>query len=488
MRPSPSTDVPLHALAAAELAALIRARRLSAEEATRYFIDRIERHDGPVNAVPVRDFERALACARQADVDLARGDAGGPLHGVPMTVKESFFVQGLPTCMGEASRAGIPAVEDSVTIRNLKRAGAIILGKSNVPLMCGDWQSSNDVYGETHNPWRHGHSPGGSSGGSAAALAAGLTPLELGNDRAGSIRVPASFCGVYGHKPTWGAISGLGDAFNGQVSPSDIGTAGPMATNTGDLEVLLRALAVPQAGPRRFVLEAPRAASLKGYRVAVWCGDPAVRTSEEITSQLAALADDLAPACKSVTLFQPFFDTAKAREVYGALRVAAVATGKSADKWSEHVRAVEAGPGGHPVAYRHAKAALMTHREWSLHDEWRNRLRAAWSRFFEEWDILICPATLRDPFPIYRSGTPETRQLEVDGRLVDYYDQEFWPGLIGMCYLPATAAPLGLSRQGLPLGMQVVAAEGADYDAIRVAGLLADLRPAPALPGRGAGG
>ncbi|OWT53780.1 amidase family protein [Candidimonas nitroreducens] len=475
----------LHTMTACELIDAIRTRRLSSLEATRYFIDRIERLDPGINAVPVRDFDRALEAARQADSALGRGHACGALHGLPMTVKESFFVEGLPTTLGNPAWASNMAAADSTTIRKVRKAGAIILGKSNVPLMCADWQSSNSVYGVTHNPWRHNYSPGGSSGGAAAALAMGLSPMELGSDRAGSIRVPAAFCGVYGHKPTWGAVSGLGDSPHGHVSASDIATAGPMGKSAQDLAIFLRVLAQGGDSPmdiRSMELPPPRAATLKDYRIAVWPGDPAVKTSEEITAKLTNLLGSLGGLCRSTTRFQPFFDPAQARKVYSILRTAAVVTGKSVGMLDEYRKIAQSHPEETSVLGRHARAALIAHHEWAGHNEWRNRLRAAWREFFSRWDILICPATLRDAFPIYPDNAPETRTLQVDGEEIDYYDQEFWPGIIGMCYLPSTSMPLGLSRQGLPVGVQVVAAEGYDFDAIHVAGLLQhELFPGPLM-------
>ena len=187
---------------AVELSAALAANKVSAVELTQDTISRIERHDSKINAVCVRDFERGLDSARAADAARARGETG-PLLGIPMTVKESFNVAGLPTTWGIPEQKNFVPKEDALSISRVKDAGGVILGKTNVPLALGDWQSYNDVYGTTNNPYDLGRTPGGSSGGSSAALAAGYGPLSLGSDIGGSLRVPAFHCGVYAHKPTF---------------------------------------------------------------------------------------------------------------------------------------------------------------------------------------------------------------------------------------------------------------------------------------------
>ncbi|WP_373377322.1 amidase family protein [Cupriavidus nantongensis] len=467
-------DGPMHAQSAGAIVDAIRRKEISSQEATQYFIDRIEQHDRHINAIPVRDFDRAMAHARAADLALSRGEPIGALHGLPITVKESFFVDGLPVTYGDPLRTRQVVNRDSALIETVRRAGAVILGKSNVPFMCADWQTDNAVYGETHNPWRTGRSPGGSSGGSAAALAAGLSPLELGSDRAGSIRVPASFCGIFGHKPTWGTVTARGDSLHGHIAPSDIATAGPMAKTAADLALFHRVLvnsASPAASAWRFDLTAPRGKSLKDYRIAVWSEVSTVRTGEAVVGQLHRLLEALTKEAKSVSQFKPFFDPAEARRAYSALRVAAVITGKSSDTLAEYRKFLASDP-AEGVRKRHASFATMSHLDWARYNEFRHALRHAWQEFFKEWDVLICPVTLRDAFETYHEGTPETRLLKVDGIDIDYYDQEFWPGIIGMCYLPATVVPIGLSPDGLPIGVQVVSREGADLESIQVAHLI----------------
>jgi len=186
-----------------ELVEALQRRKMSAVELTDHVISRIEALDPQINAVVVRDFDRARDAAKNADTALSRGERRS-LLGIPMVVKESFNVAGLPTTWGIPAFKDWTPKEDAVAVKRLKAAGAVVLGKTNVPLVLGDWQSYNDIYGTTNNPWDTGRTPGGSSGGSAAALAAGFGSLSLGSDIGGSLRVPAHYCGVCAHKPTLG--------------------------------------------------------------------------------------------------------------------------------------------------------------------------------------------------------------------------------------------------------------------------------------------
>ena len=234
-------------LPAHELALRIRRREISALELLQLYLRRIERHNPAVNAVVLLDADRALQRARAADAALARGETWGVLHGVPMTVKESFNLTGLPTCFGFEAYRDNKASSDALAVQRLQGAGAIVFGKTNLPVGMADWQTFNPVYGTTNNPWDLARGPGGSSGGSAAALAAGFGALELGSDIGASIRNPAHYCGVYGHKPTWGVVPLAGQQLHeGEVPDTmDIGVAGPMARSAFDLALAMDVLASP---------------------------------------------------------------------------------------------------------------------------------------------------------------------------------------------------------------------------------------------------
>ena len=237
----------LHRLSTTELARRIREGELTSSEALEYFIARVEKLDPPLNAVVVRRFDEARQRAREADEALARGEHWGPLHGVPMTVKETFEVAGWPTTAGVTDLAEHVPRQDADAIERLRAAGAVLFGKTNIPAYAGDLQSFNEIYGTTNNPWNPELTPGGSSGGAAAALAAGMTPLELGSDIGGSIRTPAAFCGVAGLKPSWRLIPTRGHIPGppGALSTRDISVAGPMSRHVEDLELAMEILAGP---------------------------------------------------------------------------------------------------------------------------------------------------------------------------------------------------------------------------------------------------
>ena len=250
---------------AAALGAAIRERKIGCRELLEHYLKRVERYNPALNAIIVTDFARARRRADEADAALVRGKGWGPLHGLPMTVKESFDVVGLPTTWGLTELRGSTAAANALAVDRLLGAGAIIFGKTNVPVLLADSQSYNPVYGTTNNPWDPSLTPGGSSGGAAAALAAGLTGLELGSDIGGSIRNPAHYCGVWGHKPTWGIAPPRGQALYGNVAASDISVIGPLARSAEDLALALDIVAGPdpiEAEGWRLDLAAPRGTAL----------------------------------------------------------------------------------------------------------------------------------------------------------------------------------------------------------------------------------
>ena len=279
-------------LPAVTLAAMIRRREIGCVELLDHYIGRVARWDGPINAVVVKDFDRARDRARALDRAV---DRSGALFGVPITVKESFDVAGLPTTRGHLAAKDHRAKTSSIAVRRLEAAGAVIFGKTNVPVDLADWQSYNPVYGATSNPWNHAHTPGGSSGGSAAALAAGLTGLEIGSDIGGSIRVPAHYCGVFGHKPTWTLCSNYTDYESSQAAPTDIAVIGPLARSADDLTVAMDLLAGPDPDETglTYTLPRPRVTSLKALRVAVWSHQDGQETDSETVSAIDDMAASL---------------------------------------------------------------------------------------------------------------------------------------------------------------------------------------------------
>ena len=231
---------------AAETAEAVRRKRISASELLNMTFQRIDRHNPTLNAIVWQDREQAMARAKQADEALARGNASGALHGVPVTIKESFAYRGSPNTWGLPPLKDANSPRTAVAVERLESAGAIVVGKTNVPVMLGDWQSYNPIYGTTNNPWDLTRTPGGSTGGGAAALAAGLGCLTIGSDLSGSIRIPAHFCGVYGHKPSLELVSMAGfqpGPWDGSPGyPMDLSVAGPLARSARDLALALNVL------------------------------------------------------------------------------------------------------------------------------------------------------------------------------------------------------------------------------------------------------
>ena len=463
---------------ATELARKIRVKEIGSLELTDYFIRRIEKHDGSVNAVVVRDFDRAREAAAEADAALAGGEIRGPLHGVPLTIKEAYDLEGTPTTWGIPSFRDNVATSDAETVRRLKSAGAHFLGKTNVPINLSDFQSYNEIYGTTNNPWDTGRTPGGSSGGSSAALAAGLSALESGSDIGGSIRNPAHFCGVYGHKPTWGIVPDQGHALPRAAAPPDIAVVGPLARSAEDLALSLDIVAGadPFQSPG-WKLELPRAEkrSLSGYRVAIWPNDERWPVSGETADRVQRVADRLAAKGAQVSdTARPEIDVAASHETYLYLLNGVMSAALQRDEF-ERVKAFVGtlDPADRSTDASMARAAVQDHRQWVRVHHARFRLRQAWRAFFDDWDILICPQM---PTPAWPHDHSErgARTVRVDGVDLPYSDQIFWSGLITVAHLPSTVFPTSPSAEGLPIGLQAVGAEFQDHVCIDFARLLAD--------------
>ena len=462
---------------AIELAAAIRNKDVSSLELTDMYIDRVERYDGQTNAVCVRDFERGREAARAADEALARGKDAGPLHGVPMTIKEAYNIEGLPTTWGIPDlRDNIPS-EDAEYVRRLKGAGAVFFGKTNVPLNLGDFQSFNEIYGTTNNPWDLTRTPGGSSGGSAAALAAGLTGLEAGSDIGGSIRNPAHYCGVFGHKPTWGIVSDEGHALPGQAAPADIAVVGPMARCAEDLALSMELVAGPgrtDRGGWRLDLPQPVKSRLRDFRVAILPDHDRAPVTAEMADRVQQVGDRLARlgATVSDNAF-PHIDIDKVFEAYMSLLWGVLAASLSEEEKEglRQARALDAPADDVPAAL--VRFGVQEHGEWLRFDNRRYRLRKAWQAFFQDWDILICPQVATAAFP-HDHGEYLERRLEVDNESQNYFQQIFWSGIVTVAHLPSTVFPTGLSKDGLPIGLQAVGGEFNDYSTIEFARLMAE--------------
>ena len=471
---------PLSFRPAHELARGLASGELSSLELTDHFIARIEAHDGPINAVVVCDFERARARARQADEARSRGELWGPLHGLPMTVKESFNVAGLPTTFGFEQHRHNIAQQPAVTVQRLLDAGAVILGKTNVPVALADWQSFNPVYGTTSNPWDLSRAPGGSSGGSAAALAAGMTPLELGSDIGASIRNPAHYCGVYGHKPTWGVVPMAGHELPGtqSIDSADICVAGPLARHAADLELSMQVLASPlaQFGPMGWTPAqwGGDARHPRELRVAIIDDDAQAPVDDAIRGKLAELAAFLRAEGVTVRTDLKPVDGFETHAVY--MHLLRSATGAMLDDatWAQFAEKARALPASQDdTESRTYRASTMTHREWVQWDERRAVLRRQWAQCFTQVDVVIAPVATSLPIHHNHQGQRWERMVQVNGRPQPHTHSLFWAGYPGVVGLPATAFPLGLVNDGagrqMPVGAQIIGPVRHDPVTLRLA-------------------
>jgi amidase len=447
----------LHWRSARDLAAAIRAGELSSVEALDHLSDRVAALDGPINAVVRDDLERARAAARAADAAVAGGAVLGPLHGAPITIKDSFQTEGCITTSGSPDLADFVPTADAWPVARLREAGAIPFAKTNLPIFAGDIQSYNEVYGTTNNPHDIERTPGGSSGGSAAALAMGFTPLELGSDIGGSIRVPAHYSGVMGHKPTYGIVPAHGQipGMPGTLSQADLAVAGPMARTVDDLELALDILAGPDrwnTAGWRLELPPARATELGGLRIAAWLDDEYCPVDRSTRRVLTDLVERVESAGGRVDIdARPGFSLEKADTVFKNLLFAALSGGTSRDAIERLAASDNDSPGG-----RAGRSAAVRHRGWLADNERRLQIRERWREFFDGHDVILLPVQPRGAIPHDHSEPQWHRTVEIDGVERPYLDLFGWTGPAGAGMLPATVVPAGLGDDGLPVGVQIV--------------------------------
>lgn len=444
---------PLGLTTACELLAALDRREISSVEMLEAYLDRIATLNPTLNAVVTLDEERARKAAEAADAARAAGGPLGRLHGLPMTVKDAIETAGVRSTGGAVElRDHVPAT-DAPAVRRLRAAGAVVFGKTNLPRWSGDLQTYNELFGPTSNPWDLDRTPGGSSGGAAAAVACGLTACELGTDIGGSVRVPSAWCGVFGHKPTFGLVPQRGylDHVGGGTTDADINVFGPIARSAEDLDLLLSVLAgpSPELEPAwSLSLPGSRLSSLAGARVGLWLDDadcPVDRATGEV---LGRLGDLLSAAGARVSEDRPSFGLHQAFEVYLPLVTAAASVSLDDPEASERAG---------------------NHRLWLALDERRAELRAAWASYFDDHDVLLCPVMPTAAVPHDRDTPLVERTLEVNGRAVPLFEAIMWTGLVGVAYLPSTVVPVGLTAGGLPVGVQVVGPFLGDRTTIAVA-------------------
>ena len=447
----------------------IRTGDITSRQLLEHIIARIERLNGTLNAVITQDLASARIAADAADAAIARGDDVGPLHGIPITIKDALKVAGMRSTGGALElRDNIPD-HDAPVVQAVRDAGAIIFGKTNLPRWSGDAQAFNEMFGTTVNPWNAARVPGGSSGGAAAAVAAGLTSFEIGTDIGGSIRFPASFCGVFGHKPSWGIVPSTGylDHKAGGTTEADINVLGPIARSAEDLELLL-GLLLRRDGPLVANIE-PASKDVKSLRVAAWLDDPFCRVDAEVLAVTNSAVDALEASGVEVDrAARPDIDPAEASRLGFSLLFAATIQ-SSEDVSREDTETT----------------TEMSHRQWLDAHTRREQIRGKWAQFFDRYDAILMPISFVPPFAHNQEGDLTSRTLTCNGAERPYLDIARWTILTGMAYLPASVPPLGLGKSGLPISFQVVGPYGADYTTIRLAGYIADLcggfRPPPEL-------
>lgn len=463
----------MHAFkSASELRHLLRIKKVTPRDLLEEYFARVDRYDVALNAIVWQDRSKA----RQAADAMEPGDPR-PLAGIPMTVKEAFDLTGSPTTLGVSEMRNNIAKHDSVVVARLRDAGANVFGKSNVPMGLGDLQSYNDIYGQTNNPWNVARAPGGSSGGSAAALAAGLTGLEMGSDIGGSIRNPAHYCGVFGHKPTWSLVPTRGHAQPpGVLIEPDIAVVGPMARSAADLDLALDVVAGPAlASAVRYELPTLDGRRLKDLRVAVWANDEMSPVGIDALASVQAVAQ----ACKDAGAkvdesARPAFTSAESNSLYFNLvwsfRGAVVAE----PQFEQLLAKADAlAADDQSVGATMLRSQVLRHRDWVILNNQREQLRWAWHAFFKQFDVIIAPIAATAAFPHDHSPI-EARTILVDNQPRPYFDPLFWGGLFGVANLPATAIPVTRNAEGLPLGVQIVGPAYGDRITIGVARLLED--------------
>jgi len=425
------------------------AREVSARELLDHHLERIGRLDGPINSVIAIETDRARSEAGAIDDARAAGRSVGPLAGVPVTIKDAIATAGIRSTGGAVElRDHVPEV-DATVVANIRDAGAVVFAKTNVPRWSGDYQTYNDMFGTTNNPWDVERTPGGSSGGPAAAVAMGFTGFEIGTDIGGSIRVPSSFCGVYGHKPSFGIIPTYGylDNPTSHRNVADINVFGPIARSVDDLELLLGLLAGPnpdEAVAWRLDLPPARARELGDFRIVAWLDDEFSPVDPAVCGVMEAAIVALERAGARIDHDRrPDVDTTvSARE--GSILISSATEISDGD--GENSAASGGGRG-------------LDHRAWDVLHRRRGEMRQRWAEFFTDIDVLLCPVTVVPPFRHVHSadGSNWAHATLADHGDRHYSDLIGWSALIGSAYLPVTVPPIGRTVDGLPVGIQVVA-------------------------------
>ena len=471
-----------------EILEKIKQREVSSLEVLESFLAQVEKVNPTINAIVALDIERAKEKAIEADNKINLKSKLGSLHGLPMTIKDAFEVEGI------VSTGGNPAWKDNIPKRNaeavqrLVDAGAIIFGKTNVPFLSSDLQSFNKIYGTTNNPWDLERTPGGSSGGSAAALAAGMTPLELGSDIGGSIRVPAHFCGLYGHKPSYNIISEVGHMPpppGSILTGNGLSVAGPLARSPEDLEIALDVLVSAQEqDSQAWKVKLPKARTkkIKELKIAVWPDEPYAEADDEITSLIKDTAEDLRHAGAKVETVDLPISFEEIDKIYSLLLNPLMLAGSPKETFETLAKLNESlDPNDVSELAKVARGSVLKHADWVLVNAIRQNMRQKWREFFNKFDVILCPTCITPAFKHNHNPVHE-RKLTINGKDDEYLRATLWAGPAVSAGLPSTNVPIGMSSNNLPISMQITGPYLEDKTCLEVAKVVRNLRGGFKIP------
>ncbi len=468
-----------------DLVKKIKSKEISSVELLNALLEQIEKVNPRINAVVALDQENAIEKAKLAD---NTKNKDGLLFGLPMTVKDAFEVEGLVSTGGNPAWKNNVPKKNAEAIQKLVDSGAIIFGKTNVPYLSADIQTFNEIYGVTNNPWNLERTPGGSSGGSSAALAAGMTPLELGADLAGSIRLPANFCGLYGHKPSLDVISQVGHMPpppGAILNGNGLSVSGPLARSPEDLELAMKVLVGPMnqdASAWQVNLPGPRTKKVEEMRIAIWLEEDFAEVDNEISNLIEDTAKDLKHAGAKVETAKLPFNLEELDTVFGLLMNPLTLAGapentlKKLSKINDSLNESD-----NSELAKKARGSVLKHTDWVKVDAKRQRMRQQWREFFENYDAVICPTTNVTPFKHNHAPVNE-RKLRVNGVDKEYLSIHQWTGPAIMAGLPSTNVPIGFSSDNLPIGMQIIGPYLQDLTCIEIAKVLKTLRGGFSIP------
>lgn len=484
---SSSSGIPadsLNALSAQQIVSKIKAREFSCQDVLAYYEAQYLQDNSRINAIVATNFNEARNRSVAADEALVNGEDWGPLHGLPMTIKDCFDVVGMPTTAGNPLYKDHYPSKNAEAVQKLIDAGAIVFGKTNVPLNAGDIQSFNDIYGTTNNPWDISKTSGGSSGGAAAALADGLSPIELGSDIGGSIRTPSHWCGVFGHKSSHGIVSLKGHIPDapGTLAMPDLAVAGPMAKTAEDLSMLFDILTTPnEPESEGWSLTLPPSSkkSLSDYKILAWFDDPSAPLEQELRQKYEMLikmlkdkgaqVDEGAPANLAlIDFFVPYLkllvgEVASTMPIQERIKVTLLAP----------LLTLAGRFIGFPATFLHAlKSVHQSHRSWKKTNEQRLQLAARLQSTFDEYDIILMPVVPTTAIPHNQKIDLPLRKIMINGETRSYTELFPWISFATILGLPATSAPVAVTEEGMPMNVQIVSRKFKDKETIRFAELL----------------